>query len=157
MRGLSSKIEIRSRKSCFSSSLNSLNSSAIDRIYFELDRVSASLAISYRIVTLREVVGEPKRRCVRNVSEGTVAVVNRKNCKFDVERPSRLYLANQILTDFQKSIERSVSLSPFDLCLRETKDLPPPLSTKSRSSSFSRETAVFSGNWSRRNKARRTW
>jgi hypothetical protein len=42
-----------------------------------------------------------------------------------------LYRANQMLTDFQKSVDRLVSLSPTALCLSEAKDLPPSPSTKS--------------------------
>ena len=85
----------------------------------------------------------------------TVPVVNRKNRRFDAARPSRLYRASQMLTDFQKSVDRSVSLSPAALCLSDAKDLPPSPSTKSRSSSFSRKTAVFSGNCSSWSRARR--
>lgn len=76
----------------------------------------------------------------------TVPVVNKKNRKFDAARPSVLYRTSQMLTDFQKSVDRSVNLSPTALCLSEARDLLPSPWIKSRSSSFSRKIAVSSGN-----------
>lgn len=60
-------------------------------------------------------------------------------------------------TDFQKSVDKSVRRSPVALCFSDASDLPPSLSMKSRSSSFSRKTVVFSGNSSNRSRARRDW
>ncbi len=116
---------------------------------FDVDLASAALASSVSVAASPEATGWSGRRRARNESVDTVPVVNRKNRRFDATRPSRLYRASQMLTDFQKSVDRSVSLSPIALCLSEAKDLPPSPSMKSRSSSFSRKMAVFSGNWSR--------
>jgi hypothetical protein len=157
MRGLPSRIRMRSRKSCFSGSLSLLNAVAIGVMSFDVDSASAALASSVSVATSPEAMGWSGRRRARNESVDTVPVVNRKNRRFGAVRPSRSYRASQMLTDFQKSVDSPVSLSPTALCLSEARDLPPSPSMKSRSSSFSKKTAVFSGNCNRWSRARRAW
>ena len=119
-------------------SLSSLNSVAIAPMSCDVDLASAALASSVSVPHRRKRRAGRAGRRARNESVDTVPVVNRKNRRFDAARPSRLYRASQMLTDFQKSVDRSVSLSPTALCLSEARDLPPSPSMKSRSSSFSR-------------------
>src|SRR6185437_4933692 len=122
-------------------SLSSLNSVAIGPMSCDFDLASAAPANMVSVAASLEATGWSGRRRARNESADTVPVVNKKNRRFDAARPSRLYRANHMLTDFQKSVDKSVSLSPTALCLSEARDLPPTLSTKSRSSSFSKKTA----------------
>ncbi len=129
----------------FSKSLSTSKSALMVRITVEVVAAKASFAK----VTISPVFLSPLAvSWERNDFSDTAAVVNKKKRRQDAAQPSRLYRVSQMLIDFQKSIERSVSRSPAALCLSDARLFNPATSTKSRSSSFSISTAVSSGSLS---------